>query len=216
MDRSGGDLSWMTVQMVNFIVRQYGRATHPRVVPPGTTDLQPVLDEMRSAGIKAFVYAGPLDGALRAAHGLADFRGPKYATEPALDTRFAADPAAEGWTVLASAIGPGAAQVSTFATAFGARYGHPPGFWAAEGYDAANLLIHQLAATKGRRPARKDLIAPLQAAKYRGLTREFAFDSKTVGTPMLATPASFVHQVRDRAFAYVGPAPDKAVPLKGT
>ncbi|MFI2200121.1 bifunctional serine/threonine-protein kinase/ABC transporter substrate-binding protein [Streptomyces sp. NPDC020192] len=210
LDRSGGDVSWMTIQMVNLIVREYGRTTHPRVVPAGTTDLKPVLDEMRSAGIKAFVYAGPLDGALRAARGMADFTGPKYAAEPALDTRFAAEPTANGWTVLASAIGPGAAQVTSFATAFRTRYGHAPGFWAAEGYDAANLLIQQLTATKGGRPARRDLIAPLQKAKYRGITREFVFDSKTVGTPMLATPASFVHQVRGGALRYVGPAPDKA------
>ncbi|WBO68681.1 bifunctional serine/threonine-protein kinase/ABC transporter substrate-binding protein [Streptomyces camelliae] len=215
MDRSGGDLSWMTIQMANLVVRQYGRATHPRVVPPGTTDLRPVLDEMRSAGIQAFVYAGPLDGAIRAARGLAGFTGPKYAMEPALDARFAAEPTADGWTVLASAIGPGAASVRDFAQAFRTRSGHAPGFWAAEGYDAANLLIGRLTATGGRRPARRDLIAPLQAAKYHGITRTFAFDSKTVGTPMLATPASFVHQVRDGAFDYLGPAPDIALPLRG-
>ncbi|WP_225094851.1 bifunctional serine/threonine-protein kinase/ABC transporter substrate-binding protein [Streptomyces sp. CoH27] len=215
LDRSGGDLSWMTIQMVNLIVRKYGRATHPRVVPAGTTDLKPVLDEMRAAGIAAFVYAGPLDGALRAARGMADFKGPKYAAEPALDTRFAAEPAADGWTVVASAIGPGAAQVRSFAEAFRSRYGHAPGFWAAEGYDAANLLIDRLLATKGGRPAPRDLIAPLQKTKYRGLTREFVFDSTTVGTPMLATPATFVHQVRGGALRYVGPAPDKAPVPRG-
>ncbi|WP_436845576.1 protein kinase domain-containing protein [Streptomyces shenzhenensis] len=209
LDRSGGDASWMTIQMVNLVVRQYGDATHPRVVPAGTTDLTPVLTEMRSAGIEAFVYAGPVDGAIRAARGLADFTGPKYAAEPALDARFAAEPAAAGWTVVASAIGPGAAGVRSFAQAFRERHGRAPGFWAAEGYDAAKLLIRQLVATGGKRPARKALIGPLQKATYHGITRDFAFDQRT-GQPTLTTPASFVHQVLDGGFHYLGPAPDKA------
>ncbi|GAA0415748.1 bifunctional serine/threonine-protein kinase/ABC transporter substrate-binding protein [Streptomyces luteireticuli] len=215
LDRSGGDLSWMSIQMINVIVGKYGAATHPRVVPAGTTELAPVLQEMRSAGIKAFVYAGPLDGAVRAARGLAGFDGPKYAAEPALDARFAAEPSAAGWSVVAGAIGPDAPSVRSFARAFRTRYGHAPGFWAAEGYDAAGLLIRQLTAAGGGRPAREALVAPLKAAKYRGITRDFAFDSRTVGTPMLATPASFVHQVRGGAFRYLGPAPDKAPRPRG-
>ncbi|MGW0882392.1 bifunctional serine/threonine-protein kinase/ABC transporter substrate-binding protein [Streptomyces sp. NPDC002671] len=220
LDRSGGDVSWMSIQMVNLIVRKYGDlivrkhgdATRPRVIPAGTTDLAPALDDMRSAGIKAFVYAGPLEGAIRAAQGMADFEGPKYAAEPALDARFAAEPSAAGWTVVASAIGPAAPQVRSFAQAYRARYGHAPGFWAAEGYDAANLLIRQLTATGGRRPARKALIGPLIKAKYHGITRDFAYDPQY---RQLSTPASFVHQVHGGAFRYLGPAPDKAPALKG-
>ncbi|MET8725249.1 bifunctional serine/threonine-protein kinase/ABC transporter substrate-binding protein [Streptomyces misionensis] len=212
LDRTAGDVSWQAVQMVNLIVRKYGDATHPRVVPAGTSDFGPVLKDMRSAGIKAFVYAGPLEGAIRAARGLAGFEGPKYAAEPALDPRFAAEESAAGWTVVATAIGPDAARVRSFARAFRRRYGHPPGFWAAEGYDAANLLIHRLTATRGKRPARKALVAPLRAATYRGITRDFAFDQKML---QLGTPASFVHQVRDGAFRYLGPAPDRAPQPKG-
>ncbi|GAB1332244.1 bifunctional serine/threonine-protein kinase/ABC transporter substrate-binding protein [Streptomyces sennicomposti] len=212
LDRTGGDVSWQSVQMVNLIVRKYGDATHPRVVPAGTADFGPVLDEMRGAGIKAFVYAGPLEGAIRAARGLAGFDGPKYAAEPALDPRFAAEESAAGWTVVATAIGPGAAQVRSFAQAFHKRYGRPPGFWAAEGYDAANLLIRQLTATGGRRPARSELLAPLKAARYRGITRDFAFAPQPL---QLSTPASFVHQVRDGAFHYLGAAPDRAPRPKG-
>ncbi|MFF8594624.1 ABC transporter substrate-binding protein [Streptomyces sp. NPDC015220] len=207
LDRTAGDVSWQTVQMVNLIVRKYGDATHPRVVPAGTADFGPVLKDMRDADIEAFVYAGPLEGAVRAAKGLAGFDGPKYAAEPALDPRFAAEESAAGWTVVAGAIGPGAAQVRSFAQAFRKRYGRPPGFWAAEGYDAANLLIRRLTATKGKRPARKALVAPLKTATYRGITRDFAFDPQLL---QLSTPASFVHQVRDGAFRYLGPAPDRA------
>ncbi|MFG2881926.1 ABC transporter substrate-binding protein [Streptomyces sp. NPDC048297] len=214
LDRSGGDVSWMTVQMVNLVVRAYSGATRPRVVPAGTTELAPVIDDMRSAGIKAFLYAGPLDGAIRAARALDGFEGPKYAAEPALDARFAAEPAAAGWTVVGSAIGPGAAQVRTFAEAYRARYGRTPGLWAAEGHDAANLLIGQLTAAGGKKPpARKSLIAPLRAAKYRGISREFVYDAKL---QQLATPASFVHEVHGGALHYGGPAPDKAPQLKGS
>ncbi|BBC91552.1 bifunctional serine/threonine-protein kinase/ABC transporter substrate-binding protein [Streptomyces griseofuscus] len=212
LDRTAGDVSWQTIQMVNFIVRKYGDATHPRVVPAGTTDLGPVLKDMRGAGIKAFVYAGPLEGAIRAARGLAGIEGPKYAAEPALDPRFAAEESAAGWTVVATAIGPDAARVRSFAQAFHRRYGRAPAFWAAEGYDAANLLIHRLTAIRGQRPARKALVAPLQAATYRGISRDFAFDQKML---QLSTPASFVHRVRDGAFQYLGPAPDRAPQPKG-
>ncbi|MFF4753430.1 bifunctional serine/threonine-protein kinase/ABC transporter substrate-binding protein [Streptomyces sp. NPDC002514] len=210
LDRGGADVSWMTIQMVNFLVRQYRGTTYPRVVPAGTTDLTGVLADMRSAGIEAFVYAGPVDGAIRAARGMAGFDGPKYAAEPALDARFAAEPAAAGWTVVASAIGPGATDVRSFAQTFRERYGRGPGFWAAEGYDAANLLIRQLTATAGKRPARKALIGPLGKAQYQGITRDFAFAAADGSPPTLKTPASFVHQVLDGTFHYLGPAPDQA------
>nr|WP_223184326.1 bifunctional serine/threonine-protein kinase/ABC transporter substrate-binding protein [Streptomyces sp. CBMA152] len=215
LDRSGGDVSWMSIQMINLVLRKYGDTTHPRVIPAGTTDLAPVLDDMRAHGIRAFVYAGPAEGAIRAARGLARFDGPKYAAEPALDARFAAEPTAEGWTVTASAIGIEAPSVHTFAQAFRTRYGHAPGLWAAEGYDAANLLIRELTAANGKRPARAALATSLKTARYQGITRAFAFDAETAGTPMLATPASFVHEVRGGAFRYLGPAPDKAPRPKG-
>ncbi|WP_244950219.1 ABC transporter substrate-binding protein [Streptomyces griseofuscus] len=105
---------------------------------------------------------------------------------------------------MATAIGPDAARVRSFAQAFRRRYGRAPALWAAEGYDAANLLIHRLTAIRGQRPAREALIAPLRAATYRGISRDFSFDQKML---QLSTPASFVHQVRDGAFHYLGPAP---------
>jgi ABC-type branched-subunit amino acid transport system substrate-binding protein len=210
LDRSAGDVSWMSIQMLNTIVRAYKNSTYPRVVPAGTTDFAPIVADMRAAGIRAFAYAGPAAGAARVARLLADFTGPKFAAEPALDAAFAAEPAAEGWTVVAPVIGPDAASVRPFAQAFRARYGRPAGLWAAEGYDAANLLIAQLTAARtkarGGRPARKALIGPLQAAKYHGITRDFAFDLQL---GQLATPASFVHQVRGGVFRYLGPAPDQ-------
>ncbi|MGW3498203.1 bifunctional serine/threonine-protein kinase/ABC transporter substrate-binding protein [Streptomyces sp. NPDC001020] len=216
LDRTGGDVSWMSIQMVNLIVRQYRDATYPRVVPVGTTDLAPTVTDMRAAGIKAFVYAGPVDGAIRAARLLADFDGPKYAAEPALDPRFATEKTAEGWTVVAPVISPDAPRVRSFAQAFRARYGHAPGFWAAEGYDAANLLIRQLTVAKGERPTRKALLSSLKRATYRGITRDFSFDFKTYGTPALTTPATFVHEVRGGSFRFLGPAPDNAPQPKRT
>ncbi|WP_172624493.1 ABC transporter substrate-binding protein [Streptomyces griseofuscus] len=113
---------------------------------------------------------------------------------------------------MATAIGPDAARVRSFAQAFRRRYCRAPAFWAAEGYDAANLLIHRLTAIRGQRPAREALIAPLRAATYRGISRDFSFDQKML---QLSTPASFVHQVRDGAFHYLGPAPDRAPQPKG-
>ncbi|RAG80766.1 serine/threonine protein kinase [Streptacidiphilus pinicola] len=211
LDRGAGDVSWMSIQMVNRIVPLYpGGSTYPRVVPAGTTDFAPIVADMRAAGVRTFVYAGPAQSTIRVARLLADFHGPKYAAEPALDAAFAAEPAAEGWTVVASAIGPDATSVQPFARAFQSRYGRAPGHWAAEGYDAANLLIAQLTAgrakAKGGRPTRQALIAPLRAAKFQGLTRKFAFD---LDLDQLATPASFVHRVQGGAFRYLGPAPDQ-------
>ncbi|MEV7680038.1 ABC transporter substrate-binding protein [Streptomyces sp. NPDC088341] len=92
-----------------------------------------------------------------------------------------------------------------FTTAFRERFGSPPGYYAAEAYDATNLIIAELvkAAKKGR-PSRRELVGPLRGSTYTGITKRFSFKPED-GT--FTGQGVFLHTVEDGAFRFVGPAP---------
>ncbi|MFJ4771510.1 ABC transporter substrate-binding protein [Streptomyces uncialis] len=211
-DRGDETLAWMYSTMANYMFRQMGRPTYPRVVPASIGDgFGPVVDDMLDAGCDAFVYCGPSVGAARLARTLAErrFNGPRFAAEPALGGTFLQDAggAAEGWTVTAGAIGPGDPKVRRFATAFRKRFDAAPGLWAVEAYDAVNLLIRELerAADGGKRPEPRALIEPLRAAKFVGVAKAMSF--KPENGEYAASAGVYLHQVRNGEFHYVGPAP---------
>ncbi|MEU0687498.1 protein kinase domain-containing protein [Streptomyces uncialis] len=211
-DRGDETLAWMYSTMANYMFRQMGRPTYPRVVPASIGDgFGPVVDDMLDAGCDAFVYCGPSVGAARLARTLAErrFNGPRFAAEPALGGTFLQDAgeAAEGWTVTAGAIGPGDPKVRRFATAFRKRFDAAPGLWAVEAYDAVNLLIRELerAADGGKRPEPRALIGPLRVAKFAGVAKTLSF--KPENGEYAASAGAYLHQVRNGEFHYVGPAP---------
>ncbi|MFE9659116.1 ABC transporter substrate-binding protein [Streptomyces sp. NPDC005955] len=211
-DRSDETVAWMYSTMSAFTFRQLGRPARPRVVPASLGDgFGPVVDDLLDAGVDAFLYCGPAVGAARFARTLADrrFRGPRYAAEPALDPEFlrVAGPAAEGWRVTTAAIGPEDPRVRTFAAAHRKRFGSAPGLWAVETYDAVKLVIRELERTadSGTRPEPRALMQPLRRAKYQGLARPLLFTADR--GEYNAADGVYLHEVRDGAFRYVGPAP---------
>ncbi|MFE4829319.1 ABC transporter substrate-binding protein [Streptomyces sp. NPDC056672] len=209
-DRTGEQYAWECAQITTSMLRLYELPLYPRVVPAGTENVRPVVADMLRAGIGAFVYAGDPAGAARVAGELAaaGFGKPRLAPQAVLDPVFTrqAGSAAEGWVVATSFTDTTALPTAkAFTTAFRERFGSPPGYYAAEAYDAANLVIAELvkAAKKGR-PTRRELIGPLRGSTYTGITKRFSFKPED-GT--FTGQGVFLHTVEDGAFRFVGPAP---------
>ncbi|QES46882.1 serine/threonine protein kinase [Streptomyces venezuelae] len=183
-DRNGDTDSWQTAQLMGRTLGNFapGATVYGRVVPRGTADLAPVINDMLAQRIDGFFYTGsPAGGAKTAALlAAAGFKGPRAADYTIIGREYleAAGAAAEGWQVFAPYTGPDAPEVAEVARAHQAAYGSAPEVWTAEAYDAARLVIDRLVtgAQGGARPARAALLTALTQGTYRGLTREFAFD----------------------------------------
>ncbi|WP_371572837.1 bifunctional serine/threonine-protein kinase/ABC transporter substrate-binding protein [Streptomyces sp. NBC_01314] len=180
-----------------------------RVVPAlaGTSALGPVTDDMLGRGVDGFYYIGTPERAAAVARTLAErnFTGPRYLDTASATEAFTslAGPAAEGWQVHTSYIGPDAPAVSDFAAVYRKRYDSAPGPWAAEAYDVTRLLADRLTALApkgGRRPTHDRLTRALAAARFTGVAATYAFDDQK------RTKKRLLHQfrVQDGRFAYVG------------
>ncbi|MFI1488768.1 bifunctional serine/threonine-protein kinase/ABC transporter substrate-binding protein [Streptomyces sp. NPDC020747] len=208
-----GDRAGRVAGMESVIVAGFAATGQPalylRVVPAlaSTSALGPVTDDMLGRGIDGFYYIGTPERAAVVARALAErnFTGPRYLDAASATEAFVslAGPAAEGWQVHTSYIGPDAPPVRDFATAYRKRYGSAPGPWAAEAYDVTRLLADRLTALApkgGRRPTHDRLTQDLAAARFTGVAATYAFDEeKRMKQPQL-------HQLRvqNGRFAYVG------------
>ncbi|MCX4908411.1 bifunctional serine/threonine-protein kinase/ABC transporter substrate-binding protein [Streptomyces sp. NBC_00878] len=215
-DRTGRTYAQETASITNMMLRRLGRPAYPRVVPADTDDLEPVIADMLRSGIGSFVYAGYAQGAARVAKELVTvgFDGPRITSQAVIDPAFLeqAGDAAEGWMLTSSFIDPSAVPAAeAFTAAFRKRFGAAPGYYAAEAYDAVNLVLQELVkaakATKGGRPpGRKELVGLLRKSRYKGITKEFSFRPED-GT--FAGWGVSLYQVEDGRFRFVGEAPSK-------
>ncbi|WP_329025914.1 bifunctional serine/threonine-protein kinase/ABC transporter substrate-binding protein [Streptomyces sp. NBC_00690] len=150
INRSGGQAAYQAGYTANLIARDLTDATtHPRVVPPGTTDFGPVVADLLAHRGDAVFYAGDAAGAARVAHALAavSFTGPRMAQHTVMGAEFLerAGAAAEGWEFVAPFTHATAPAAATFAAAHRGRFGAEPAAWSAEAYDAAGLVARALA-----------------------------------------------------------------------
>ncbi|GAA3877590.1 hypothetical protein GCM10023084_33060 [Streptomyces lacrimifluminis] len=234
-DRTAQTYAQETASASVLVLRQLGRPAYPRVIPAGTEDLAPVVDDMLRAGIGSFVYAGYAQGAAQVARELAGagFDKPRLSSQAVIDPAFLelAGDAAEGWLMTSSFVDPTAVPAAAaFTAAFRKRYGEAPGYYAAEAYDAVNLVIQELVkateateateatkttkatkatkATKGEQPPkRQELVGLLRKSRYKGITKEFIFKPED-GT--FAGRGVFLHQVEGGRFRFLGEAPSEA------
>ncbi|MFD6761265.1 bifunctional serine/threonine-protein kinase/ABC transporter substrate-binding protein [Streptomyces roseolus] len=216
-ERTDDPYSWQFVLGAKFGFQQGGVLPHPRVIPSGAKQLERVVGEMVDAGIDAYVHAGLLPSAVRAAKALdaLGFTGPRYAGQHVLGDRFPRDAgrAAEGWTVGAPAADPTSRkEAAAFLAAHRARYGAAAPVWyAGEAYDVTLFLAQQVEKAygkAGRRPERTTLAPLLRKAVHQGVMGGYSFDEngnlKGVGT--------FLHRVEDGRYRSLGAAP--ATPAK--
>ncbi|MFU8857848.1 MAG: ABC transporter substrate-binding protein [Deferrisomatales bacterium] len=68
-------------------------------------------------------------------------------------------------------------QTKTFVAAFTAKYGRSPSFYAAQSYDAAQLIASALEKTNGNVADKKAFLAALKQADFQSLRGDFRFDT---------------------------------------
>ncbi|GHJ35671.1 bifunctional serine/threonine-protein kinase/ABC transporter substrate-binding protein [Streptomyces sp. TS71-3] len=182
VDRASGLAGWETSQMAYGMAPGRKLHVYARHVPATAPDPSTVLADMLGRGVDGIYYLGTPERAALVARALAlrGFDGPRFLDHPAATDAFtaAAGRAAEGWRAVTPYIGPDAAPVRAFATAYRKRYGTAPGIWAAEAYDVARLVADRLTALRrgGGRPGRAGLAAALLKADFKGLTATYAFE----------------------------------------
>ncbi|MFF9567152.1 bifunctional serine/threonine-protein kinase/ABC transporter substrate-binding protein [Streptomyces sp. NPDC014685] len=210
LDRAGGQSAYMASYLLNrIVVTTTDGTTYPRVVPAGTRDLAPVVDDMLTHRSDAFFHAGDQAGAARAARALAatPYKGPRMAMHTTMGARFLEDAgaAAEGWEFVSPCVGATAPAAKEFTAAHRKKYGGTPAPWAAEAYDAAGLVLAAVTALarKNRPPARSALVKKIAASSYQGVSRDYAFGEGY----RLKGLTAHLYGVRDGAFRYLGPAP---------
>ncbi|MFC8826299.1 bifunctional serine/threonine-protein kinase/ABC transporter substrate-binding protein [Streptomyces sp. NPDC057137] len=217
-DRTAQTYAWESATITSLLLRDSGMPAYPRVIPANVEDMKPVVTDILKAGTGSFVYAGYAPGAAKVARELAaaGFDGPRLASQAVLDPEFLelAGDAAEGWLLTSSFVSAAdTPKAADFSAAFRERFGAAPPYYAAEAYDAVNLVIRELVkgakSVQGVRtpPKRAELVGLLRKSTYEGITKTFAFDPKE-GT--FAGRGVFLYEVKDGAFRFLGPAPTGA------
>ncbi|MGH8905128.1 MAG: branched-chain amino acid ABC transporter substrate-binding protein [Egibacteraceae bacterium] len=174
-------------------------------IDPDAQDYSSTVNGVRAAGPQAIFYggyyadAGRLLKQLRDAGVMATFVSDDAANDPGL-IETAGQPAAEGALVtcpcapIAQARG-GQAFQAAYAHAFGGG----PGTYAAEGYDAANVLLEAIAAGS---VDRRSINAFLDTVDHQGITKRIAFDDHGE----VADQQIFLYRVEGGQIVPVGPA----------
>ncbi|MET9352757.1 bifunctional serine/threonine-protein kinase/ABC transporter substrate-binding protein [Streptomyces sp. NPDC006617] len=210
-DRTADPVAWQITQGVADGMRKARTRFYPRVVPYGLDDLGPQITDILDAKVDSFVYAGPAEGAAGIARGLAaaGFDGPRVGPEDVAEPVFLdeAGAAAEGWLLGTSFVDPQRLPATaSFTRAFRRRFDAPPGRYAVEAYDAANLAIDQLVrgVRDGRPPERARLTTLLRAARYRGLTKTYVFNREN---GRFEGEVCYLHRVENGEFRFLGAVP---------
>ncbi|MEU6615107.1 bifunctional serine/threonine-protein kinase/ABC transporter substrate-binding protein [Streptomyces parvus] len=238
IDRSGGQSAYQAGYTVNLLTPQLTTGTtHPRVVPAGTTVLDPVVTDLLSHRSDALFYAGEAAGAAKVARILADlpFAGPRMAQHTAMGPEFLeqAGAAADGWEFVAPFIDATAPAAATFAAAHRKRFGAPPAAWSAEAYDVAGLVARELArlaeaAAGGATPTAEGATPAAAGASASATPSGNGLPTRSALTAAIAAARyegvsrsyafdkerqqlvgqdAHVYRVKDGGVRYVGPAP---------
>ncbi|WP_432030854.1 bifunctional serine/threonine-protein kinase/ABC transporter substrate-binding protein [Streptomyces sp. 1222.5] len=210
-DRAADTYGWEITSTLGRILRKNRRPVVPKVVSALRTDFAPTLDALLEEGADSVVFAGYHERAALLARELSrrDFPGARAAAQGVLDDRFlaAAGDAAEGWTIVApvmdAAVAPGA---KAFAAAYRERFDAEPERYAVEAYDVAQLVLRSLRSLSAGHRTRGNLTTALRSARYRGISRNLAFDAKT-GALVVDGTGVHLWQVVGGRFGYRGVAP---------
>lgn len=148
--------------------------------PPDNQDFAAIVAQVlehRTVGVYVADYA---QNTARIVQALRDAR---YGGKILVTSAFAAPevlsevgPAAEGVLLTQTAMPPDAPAVASFVEAFTAKHGHPPGIWAAHGYDALMVLV-QAMQEGGTRP--NDLWKGMRSIRnFQGASGVIQFDER--------------------------------------
>ncbi|MGW0577096.1 bifunctional serine/threonine-protein kinase/ABC transporter substrate-binding protein [Streptomyces sp. NPDC002920] len=211
-DRAQGDFAWTLCDQTERALRQAGRDATVARVAAGKIDYASLAGRVVSARADAVVFTGDAARAagLASALSTARFTGTRMATERALDPRFlaSAGTAANGWVFATSFTDPTARpSARAFTTAYRARFGTDPGWYAAEAYDAVMFLAAACAKDGSAVTERGAVARRMPEITYSGITRTVKYE-KGYG---YNHDAMFEFQVTDGAFRYLGQYQEAAV-----
>lgn len=143
------------------------------------TDFRAVVQKVKGVAPDAVFYGGytneaaPLLKQLRDGGVTAKFVGGDGINDPAFATGAGASQS-EGAIITCPCI-PAAKATGTFAADFQAKYGTPPGVYAAEGWDSATIFLD---AFKAGKTTRKDILDYVTAYDKEAVTKHIKFDDK--------------------------------------
>ncbi|UED87633.1 bifunctional serine/threonine-protein kinase/ABC transporter substrate-binding protein [Streptomyces profundus] len=198
-DLSAGEYSGQTTRVVNGTMDRERFEVYPRELHAEQTDFTALATELLADGVDAVVWCGFAEGAGQLARALRDagFDGLGLATERAIGPQYfrhTGQPP-DDWFFLATYTDPRRdPRARDFGRAHRERFGWDPDPYAAEGYDAARMLVGAMRGTVERNDTlgRTELFARLRASQYRGVARDLAFDS--VGDYAGGGPLAYLYQ----------------------
>ncbi|WP_128381884.1 bifunctional serine/threonine-protein kinase/ABC transporter substrate-binding protein [Streptomyces cavernae] len=207
-DAAEGEVSWRLCEGVDEAVRSGQRSTVRRTLAAGADSdgaFRSLAESVVDAGADAVVFGGGYARAAGLARALrsAGYSGARLATQRALDARFlgSAGEAAEGW-VFATAFCDATRETAakSFVTAYGARFGTAPPWYAAEAYDATLFVARAMTALGVSRAERGAIAGQLRETDYQGITKRLHYDASTYRY----TEAMYLFKATGGAFRCLG------------
>lgn len=179
-DRAEGDFSWTLCDDMRRALGRDGRETTVTSVAADRLDATGLAGQVVAARSDAVVFSGGPEraGALASALREAGFTGARVATQRAFGPRFSksAGAFADGWVFATTFIDPTATPAArAFTEAYRARYGEPPGPYAAEAYDAVMFLARVCASRDTPLTERGAIVRRLQEVRHQGISRTIAY-----------------------------------------
>ncbi|SDN23328.1 Serine/threonine protein kinase [Streptomyces sp. cf386] len=207
-DAAEGEVSWRLCEGVDEAVRSGQSSTVRRTLAAGADSdgaFRSLAESVVDAGADAVVFGGGYARAARLARALrsAGYSGARLAAQRALDARFlgSAGEAAEGW-VFATAFCDAARETAakSFVTAYRARFGTAPPWYAAEAYDATLFVARAMTALGASRAERGAIAGQLRETDYQGITKRLRYDASTYRY----TEAMYLFKATEGAFRCLG------------
>lgn len=185
--------------------RLRGAVVYSTTIDPKGTQFTTTIAGISGAGVTAVFYggyyeaAGILDRELSAAGVHATFVGPDGVDDPGFIT--AAGPAADGAVLTTLGVPPSKLVGSKqFRAAYMTAFGVDISEYSAEGYDAANMLLHAVTLGHNTRTA---ILAYLNSgARYRGITKMLGFRS---GGELAGAVTAYAYKVRRGKIVFYRP-----------
>jgi ABC-type branched-subunit amino acid transport system substrate-binding protein len=196
-----------------------GTAVTRHTAAPDADDdaLRRIAGTIVRSGADAVLFPGGPERTARAALALrsAGFRGARLATGRAMGGGFTgrAGAAADGWVFAAPFLDPaGEDSAAAFVAAHQRRFdGAAPAPYAAETYDAVLFLARAMAELGPDHVERGALVRKLRETRYRGITKNLAYDA---ATHAWTADGPYLFRASGGRFRYLGPYARAAGPRK--
>ncbi|SOD67310.1 serine/threonine protein kinase /amino acid/amide ABC transporter substrate-binding protein, HAAT family [Streptomyces zhaozhouensis] len=209
-DRAAGEESGRVARALHGSLDRERFTPVARELDSTEADLNALAAELTADGTEAVVWCGRADGAGRLSRALRTngYPGVGLATERAIGPEYFLHTGQQpdDWFFLAPYTDPRAdPRASGFGRAHRDRFGWDAEPYAAEAYDAAQLLVLTLRETVESRAGvtRGVLLEQLLAGRYRGVARDLAFDAE--GAYAGEGPVAYLYRAHHGELRFQGP-----------